>query len=156
MESPGFLKAVSIVQPWAWLVVEGEQIIAGGKTIENRTWATTYRGPLLIHASGRTTVDTVNRVRTFVRQTFGAREAALVPDATDARLRFGGIIGRVELVDVLPPTSRPSNPWHMRGSYGWVFADARPVTFLPCAGALQLWGRFVEVGLGIVAQVKRP
>lgn len=39
------MKALSIRQPWAWAIVNGH------KTIENRTWATTYRGPLLIHAS---------------------------------------------------------------------------------------------------------
>jgi len=28
-------------------------IVAGLKTVENRTWATSYRGPLLIHVSGQ-------------------------------------------------------------------------------------------------------
>jgi hypothetical protein len=37
-------KALSIRQPWAHLIV------AGIKQIENRTWTTRYRGPLLIHA----------------------------------------------------------------------------------------------------------
>lgn len=36
--------ALSVRQPWAWA------IISGGKTIENRSWTTPYRGPLLIHA----------------------------------------------------------------------------------------------------------
>jgi hypothetical protein len=36
--------SLSIRQPWAWLIVQGH------KPIENRTWPTTYRGPLLIHA----------------------------------------------------------------------------------------------------------
>jgi len=39
------MKALSIRQPWAWLLVEGF------KDIENRTWKTNYRGSFLIHAS---------------------------------------------------------------------------------------------------------
>jgi hypothetical protein len=36
------MRALSIKQPWANLIVSGE------KTIETRTWQTSYRGPLLI------------------------------------------------------------------------------------------------------------
>ena len=39
------VKIISVRQPWAWLIV------AGHKDIENRTWRTSYRGRLLIHAS---------------------------------------------------------------------------------------------------------
>jgi hypothetical protein len=38
-------RAISIRQPWAYLVASGT------KTMEIRTWATNYTGPLLIHAS---------------------------------------------------------------------------------------------------------
>lgn len=38
------MKALSIRQPWANLIASGK------KTIETRTWQTTYRGPLLIVA----------------------------------------------------------------------------------------------------------
>jgi len=41
------IKCISIRQPWASLIVRGE------KRIENRTWATRYVGPLLIHAAAR-------------------------------------------------------------------------------------------------------
>lgn len=39
------MKALSVRQPYAWLIVNGI------KDIENRTWRTGYRGPVLIHAS---------------------------------------------------------------------------------------------------------
>lgn len=39
------MKALTVKQPWAGL------IIAGGKDIENRTWRTSYRGRVLIHAA---------------------------------------------------------------------------------------------------------
>ncbi|WP_234838619.1 ASCH domain-containing protein [Sinorhizobium meliloti] len=42
--------AISIMQPWAWLIVNGH------KDIENRDWPTKSRGPVAIHAGKK--VDT--------------------------------------------------------------------------------------------------
>jgi len=39
------MKALTICQPWATLVT------IGAKRIETRSWSTTYRGPLAIHAA---------------------------------------------------------------------------------------------------------
>jgi len=39
------MKALSLTQPWAHLVV------AGAKKYETRSWSTKYRGPLYIHAA---------------------------------------------------------------------------------------------------------
>ncbi len=41
------MKALSIRQPWASLIARGE------KTIEVRSWSTSYRGPLLICAGAK-------------------------------------------------------------------------------------------------------
>src|SRR2546425_12676597 len=38
------MKALTVMQPYAELIARGD------KLIENRTWPTSYRGPLLIHA----------------------------------------------------------------------------------------------------------
>jgi hypothetical protein len=39
------MKALSLWQPWATLIA------IGAKSIETRSWSTTYRGPLAIHAA---------------------------------------------------------------------------------------------------------
>lgn len=39
------MKALTLTQPWATLVAKGD------KHIETRSWSTTYRGPLAIHAA---------------------------------------------------------------------------------------------------------
>src|SRR5215472_1457845 len=41
------MKALSVRQPWAWLIVNGY------KPVENRNWLTKFRGRLLIHAGQR-------------------------------------------------------------------------------------------------------
>lgn len=39
------MRSLTLHQPWASLIA------VGAKTIETRSWSTTYRGPILIHAS---------------------------------------------------------------------------------------------------------
>lgn len=41
------MKVLSLTQPWASLV------IIGAKSVETRSWSTSHRGPLLIHAGKR-------------------------------------------------------------------------------------------------------
>lgn len=45
------IKAITLWQPWATLIA------LGAKQFETRSWAITYRGPLVIHASKRLTVE---------------------------------------------------------------------------------------------------
>lgn len=45
------MKALSVKQPWASMIASGE------KTIETRTWETSYRGRLLIVSSKRPVID---------------------------------------------------------------------------------------------------
>lgn len=42
------MKALSIKQPWAHLIVSGV------KDVENRSWKTNYRGRIFVHASKQT------------------------------------------------------------------------------------------------------
>lgn len=147
---PGPIKALSVIQPWAWL------IIFGGKTIENRTWRTHYRGPLLIHAGGRKSLEAHYQARMFVGRELGWRHP--VPDFSDGRLMGGGFVGVVDLVDVRPSPSRAAlegkryerNPWHMPGYWGWVLENPRPVQWRYFKGQQSLWGRFEVVDGNVV------
>jgi hypothetical protein len=54
------IKVIVVRQPWAWLIVQGF------KDIENRSWNTRYRGPLLIQASaGRPSKRKLEEIRLF-------------------------------------------------------------------------------------------
>jgi tetratricopeptide (TPR) repeat protein len=50
------MKALSIRQPWAWLIVHGV------KDVENRTWRTNFRGRFLVHAGMRFDEDGHRRI----------------------------------------------------------------------------------------------
>lgn len=114
------MKALSIRQPWAWLIVNGH------KDIENRTWATKFRGPLLIHASKGMTRDDYLACEIFCADIPGVK----LPAFED--LQRGGIVGQAEMTDCV---RKSESPW-FTGEVGFVMANARPRPFHPCKGAL--------------------
>ncbi|WP_257765335.1 ASCH domain-containing protein [Burkholderia glumae] len=142
------MKALSIRQPWAWLIVrpditdltarEAARRAGLIKDIENRTWPTRYRGPLLIHAGKSMTRDEYEDVEWFLDTT-----PIELPPA--AQLERGGIIGVAKLVDCVAPRARTS-PWHMEGQHGFLLHDARPVPFLPYKGQLGIFEVPDDVG----------
>jgi hypothetical protein len=114
-------RAVSIRQPWAWLIVNGY------KDIENRSWRTRYRGRILIHA-GVSTRELKEHVLEGIRRRYGIR----LPSEYDR----GGIVGVVDIVDCL---KRTRSPWHIRGQMGWRLERPRRLKFRECVGALSLF-----------------
>ncbi|MDF0733587.1 ASCH domain-containing protein [Pseudomonas entomophila] len=116
------MKALSIKQPWAWLIVHG------GKDVENRTWHTKLRGRFLVHASQGMTWDYYRWAAGFARQ-------AGVDVPTFNELERGGIIGSVELVDSV---DHSDSPWYM-GDKAFVLRDPKPLPFTPLKGQLQFF-----------------
>ena len=130
-------KALSLLQPWASLVVMGL------KKIETRSWQTAYRGTLFIHAS----LGKKGKVL--------AREAPFSKYVSDFdRLPFGAVIGKVELEDVLPVEAlfysdaklatltleEKAFGDYTKGRYAWLLSE--PVLFekpIPVKGSLGLW-----------------
>lgn len=117
------MKALSIRQPWAWLITMGY------KPVENRTWETFYRGPVAIHASQGMTRDEYDQCAAFLRSHPAMRHIDL-PKPED--LQRGGIVDKANLVGC---TRVHESPFFV-GPFGHVLQDAEPVTFQPCRGAL--------------------
>lgn len=120
-------RALSIRQPWAHCIIHL------GKPVENRSWSTKVRGPICIHASKAMTLaewaDGLETAR-YASAPIWHDGACTFPGRSD--LQFGGIIGTVDIIDVV--TSHPS-PWFF-GEFGFVLSDPRPVDFIPVKGAL--------------------
>jgi ASCH domain len=118
------MKAISIRQPWAWLVVNGH------KDIENRTWATKFRGKVLVHAGVHKVTkaeyaDFVGRCRKRKIEEFPAIDG----------FRTGGIVGSVEIVDCV---LKSRSPWFV-GPVGFVLENARRLPFKSMKGKLGIW-----------------
>lgn len=123
------LPCLSIRQPWAFAC------IYSGKTHENRTWATKYRGPLAVHAAMAFDTNVPEDWIDFILRCAIARgmePAALPASETIAR---GGIIGTVDLIDCV---TESDSPWFF-GPYGFVLANPRPCKFVPMKGRLGLF-----------------
>lgn len=100
-------KAISIKQPWAWLIINGI------KDVENRTWYSNHRGPLYIHASKNWDQDGYH----FLLLKYGIYDSARLPAKKD--YVFGSIIGTVNMVDCV---SYYQSVWFY-GPYGFVFEN---------------------------------
>lgn len=131
--TPGQLPALSVSQPWAWLLAHGL------KTIENRRWTTRYRGPLLLHAGkavDRTAFDGDDLFTpTFYKMTDRLETVYAMPKRK-GNYPTGGIVGIATLVDVV---KQSDSPWFI-GPYGLVLKDARPLSFASYRGQLGLFG----------------
>lgn len=118
------LPALSIRQPWAWLILHA------GKDIENRNWPTRVRGRVLIHAAkGMTRLEYDNTRDFFYGEIDGPINLTLPKFEV---LERGGIIGSVEIVDCV---QRSDSPWFF-GEFGFVLRGPRPLPFYPCRGQL--------------------
>lgn len=121
------LKALSIRQPWAWLILHG------GKDIENRTWFTTFTGTVLIHASKGMTPDDYEAATVFCNGL--DMEIKRFPSFNSPQLRFGGIVGSVE---ILRCAQSHLSPW-FTGPYGLVLKNPQVLPFRACRGALKFF-----------------
>jgi hypothetical protein len=116
------MKALSIKQPWAWLIIHG------GKDIENRSWHTKFRGRFLVHASKGMT-----RFEYLYAKRYAAAIGVKIPEMDE--LNRGGIIGSVELID---SANSHDSPWYM-GDKAFVLRNPEPVEFKPFKGQLQFF-----------------
>lgn len=124
------VKVLTVQQPFAALLV------LGIKDVENRTWRTSYRGQLAIHASkdsARSNFDVIHTLTPSEESRW----------AYSTRLHEGGaILGCVWLVDIVGPPQRHISKWANPepGTFHWVVRDAiasaKPV---PLKGRLGLW-----------------
>jgi len=123
--------ALSVRQPWAWAIIHA------GKDIENRSWQAVnhglkQRGRIAVHASKGLGKEEYEDARDFINAILAARpdNGLCCPAAID--LKRGGIIGSVEVVDVVPDSE---SDWFM-GPRGLVLRDPQPCAFVPSIGAL--------------------
>ena len=118
------MKALSIKQPWAWLIVNGY------KNVENRTWATEFRGRVYVHAGvkldyGALEGDPAYRILDswITSRLHPADRSQFTMDFRSTWL--GAIVGEVDIVDCV---TRSASPW-FEGTYGFLLRN--PVAYAP-------------------------
>jgi hypothetical protein len=126
------MRILSIRQPWCTLIASGI------KTVENRSWATHYRGPVYLHASKKSEAG-----KPDIIEYCKARGV----DISTMEFPLGGIIGVANLNDCFGPAEarvRKSETWQQllrwyEGEFGFTFVGGRMIDFIPSKGQLGLY-----------------
>ena len=123
--------ALSIRQPWAWAIIHA------GKDIENRTWQAVnhglrQRGRIAIHASKGMTREEYQEASEFINDRLSYWQTSELRCPAPADLLRGGIIGSVDVIDVV---SESKSPWFF-GPRGLVLSRPIACAFIPAVGAL--------------------
>lgn len=146
------MKAITICEPYATLIARGI------KRVENRTWSTTYRGPIYIHAGKSKEWLTLNEALRLD----GTPRLDVAYDIPLSEMHFGCIIAIVKMIDCVHinnihiPRIADKYPWladhpHTNGPWCFIFAE-RPTLIgpWPWRGALGIFP-IDEDALGKVA-----
>lgn len=104
--------------PWPYAIMHL------GKCIENRSWRTNYKGPLLIHASKNWDRTGYNFIRNKLRLS--------CPPKGDHV--FGALVGKTEILDCVSWIMGPEHVKWFFGPYGFLLGKSkaleRPVPYL--------------------------
>ena len=126
------MKVLSIIEPWASLIANGK------KSIETRSWKTSYRGELYIHASKKK-----ERVTQHIQELM-----ALMPDI---KMEYGNIICKCNLVDCIYMDEKFINKIkenkieylcgeYSIGRYAWILDNVEMLDEkFPARGKLNIW-----------------
>lgn len=106
------MKALTIHQPFAHLIVTPQDELPIGavrKRIENRTWPTAYRGPLLIHAG--------KSLKWINHHDWPGAYGPRFDYADFPEFVFGAIVGVATLAEVI----RVTVPARDLGEFNWIY-----------------------------------
>ena len=128
------MKTLTIKQPWATLIIQGD------KRFEFRSWKTSYRGDLLIHAGKGIDKEAMKRLKKYIPED----------------MPLGKIIGKVKLVDCIKMSPefkemllKENNEIYTKSSfqdnYGCQVENVEVFNHpIPVKGQLSLWEYEVE------------
>lgn len=131
-------RALSMWQPWASLYAHGY------KGFETRGWATSYRGPIYIHAAKKPLTETLADLPAELVELIGDL-LPIIPEnyPSGCLIARGNLVAchpmTLEFVRGITPTEKMLGDWRL-GRFAW---EVRNMILLdkpiPCRGAQGLW-----------------
>lgn len=136
------MKIISVQQPWAWLLARRI------KRVENRTWWTSYRGEIGIHAGKTLDVEALDLLRMGY-----APGCGFDPTELPETFLLGGLVGVANLVETTQDIHHELIDQQQRecwcdpipDTYYWIMEGAREVPFIPMRGRLGLFEANVNI-----------
>jgi hypothetical protein len=163
------LPALTLWRPWAAAFTDLLEPVA--KRIENRTWATCYRGPVALHAGQRFDWEAFASIRRIV-STIGYRPQIgpvavqldvdnILPPSPDGHPT--GVVAVAQLVGICTQSLGGADlrcgcgPWAFPGQRHWQFVNVRVLAEpVPCKGSQQLWSLPADVAAQVETQIGVP
>ena len=160
------MKCITVKQPWAHMIANL------GKLVENRSWATGYRGPLAIHAGAYSGWDKAAESSPVALEAWkrwagvpATGELAAPLNRADAGryFTFGAVIAVAELTgchyalqgEGCAFADSRCSPWAVLHSYHWQLSNVRPLAEpVRVRGALGLWRLPEDVEAALRAQLE--
>jgi hypothetical protein len=129
------MKAITISQPYASLIASGQ------KWIENRSWPTTYTGPLAIHAGKGLHYLDREEIKEFPTGSIiaTARLSGCVVREQLQRMSFGDTTKNQIIPGCKVSWKQAFDHEHTEGPWCWILEDIRAIEPIEIKGAQQLW-----------------
>lgn len=128
------MKALTISQPFASLIASGE------KWIENRTWYTSYRGPLAIHAGkGKQYLSKPELAEYPTGCVIAIAELANCVDWNEIQRNGDRKITNVVRLDGVHTWREAMLHKHCEGPWCWILSNVRRIEPISVNGAQGLW-----------------
>lgn len=140
------MKAITISQPFASLIANGE------KWIENRTWATQFRGLIAIHAGSGSQYLLKSELKKY---TLGCVVAVgrLSACCTKGSIDNSAITnGRLVIPGTKVSWKMAAEHRHCEGPYCWVLENVKPIEPVEVPGAQRLWKLPIVIAMEVLAR----
>lgn len=139
------MKAITVYQPYATLAVHRGKAGIPAKTYETRSWATSYRGPLAIHAAKRHPAIVLDTLPAYIAQAIRMElREMLLEDLPTGCIVGGGNLVACHYIDEafleqLHPEQRIYGDYSL-GRYAWELDKMQELTYpIPIPGKQGLW-----------------
>lgn len=140
------MKAITISQPYASLIANGE------KWIENRTWATQFRGLIAIHAGSGSQYLLKSELKKYPLGCVVA-VGRLSACCTKGSIDNSAITnGRLVIPGTKVSWKMAAEHRHCEGPYCWVLENVKPIEPVEVPGAQRLWKLPIVIAMEVLAR----
>lgn len=133
------MKAITLIQPWATLIILGE------KKIETRSWSTNLRGEIVIHA-GRKIDKSVFEKPYYheVFQKYGITPDNIITSSIIGKCKILDVKKTEDIVNIITEKERAFGNYEPE-RYGWILGDFEAIEPIKgVRGMLGLWNYNLE------------
>lgn len=140
------MKAITISQPYADLIASGE------KWIENRVWATKFRGFVAIHAGSGAQYLSRSELEKYPTGSVVAVGKLSACYTKETIVNSSITNGRLVIPGTKVSWKMAAEHKHCEGPFCWILEDVRAIKPVDVRGAQRLWDLPITIALEVLAR----